>query len=139
MQTTFDGPFGVGTIGADGAPYDDTLVVMRTEDGGLELLGEDATLLLSPDDVRILLFYGSTVELEGPGGTTAAIGLDPRRYAIVLVLEGRVYRAPRWAITAVARCRLPAAYLQAGRSRPRVAPSAPSRPSRAMHVADARS
>ncbi len=118
MQTTIDGSFSTGTAGADDASCDDTLVVMRTEDGGLELLGEEVTLLLSPDDVRTLLFYGSTVELEGPGGATATIGVDPRRYALVLVLEGRAYRAPRWAITAVARGRLHAAYLQAGRRRP---------------------
>jgi hypothetical protein len=118
MQTTFDGPFRAGTTGTDDALTDETLIVMRTEDGGLELLGEDVTFLLSPDDVRTLLFYGSTVELEGPGGATATIGVDPRRYALMLVLEGRVYRAPRWAITAVARGRLPAAYLQAGRHRP---------------------
>ena len=118
MQTTFEGPFRAGTARADGPPFDEMLVVMRTEDGGLELLAEDLTLLLSPDDVRTLLFYGSTVELEGPGGTTATIGVDPRRYAVVLVLEGRVYRAPRWSITAVARGRLPAAYLQTDR-RPR--------------------
>jgi hypothetical protein len=114
MQTTFDGPFG----STDGPSHSETFVVMRTGDGGLELLGEDRTLALSPDDVRILLFYGSTVELEGsepPGGATAAIGVDPRRYAVVLAFGGRAYHAPRWAITAVARGRLPVAYLQADR------------------------
>ncbi len=98
--------------------FDEMLVVMRTEDGGLEFLAEDLALLLSPDDVRTLLFYGSKVELEGPGGTTGAIGVDPRRNTVVLVLEGRVYRAPRWSLTAVASGRLPAAYLQTER-RPR--------------------
>lgn len=39
MQTTFDGPFGVGTNGADGAPRDDTLVVMRTAHGGSRFWG----------------------------------------------------------------------------------------------------
>lgn len=125
MQTTFDGPFRVDTTGADDASCDDALVVMRTEDGGLELLGDEVTLLLSSDDVRTLLFYGSTVELEGPGGATATISVDPRRYTLVLVLDGRVYRAPRWAITAVARGRLPAAYLQIGRPRSRANPPEP--------------
>jgi hypothetical protein len=120
MQTTFDGPFGVGATGADRVAPDDTLVVMRTEGGGLQILAEELTLSLSPDDVRTLLFYGSTVELDGPEGATAAIGVEPRRYAIVLILKGRAYRAPRWAITAVARGRLPVAYLQvASRSCPR--------------------
>lgn len=114
MQTTFDGPFGAGT---DGASLGETLVVMRTEAGGLELQSEDWTVVLSPDEVRNLLFYGSTVELEGPerlGRATALIGVDPRQYAIVLVLEGRAYHAPRWSVTAVARGRLPVAYLRAG-------------------------
>ena len=121
MQTTFDGPFGPGITEAIGASHDDTLVVMRTEDGGLEFLGEDVTLHLSLDDLRTLLFYSSTVELEGSGGVTAAIGVDPRRYAIVLMLEGRSFRAPRWAITAVARGRLQAAYLRVDRRRTRFA------------------
>lgn len=122
MQTTFDGSLWARTTREDEVMYDDILVAMRTEDGGLELLGEGVTLLLSPVDVRTLLFYGSTVELGGPAKTTASIGVDPRRYAIVLVLDGRAYRAPRWAITAVARGRLPAAYLQANHHRPRTAP-----------------
>lgn len=124
MQTTFEGPFRAGATTADKASYDDRIVAMRTEDEGLELLGEDVTLLLSADDVRTLLFYGSTVELEGPGGATASVSVDPRRYAVVLLLDGRTYRAPRWAITAVARGRLPAAYLQ-DRRRSAV-PSAPA-------------
>jgi hypothetical protein len=112
MQTTFDAPFGARFTGAS---YDETLVVMRGVDGGLELLGDDVTLVLSPDGVRTLLFYGSTVDLEGTDGATAAIAVDPRKYAVVLLLEGRAYRAPRWAVTAVARGRLPAAYLRADR------------------------
>ncbi len=125
MQTTFDGPFGPGLTEAIGAPHGDTLVVMRTEDGGLELLGEDVTLHLSLDDLRALLFYSSTVELEGSGGVTAVIGVDPRQYAIVLMLEGRSFRAPRWAITAVARGRLQAACLRVDRRRTHFA-SAPA-------------
>jgi hypothetical protein len=123
MQTTFDGPYGAGTTGAARVPLDDTFVVMRTEDGGLELLAEDLTLRLSPDDVRTLLFYGSTVELDGPDGAIAAIGVEPRRYAVVMALEGRTFRAPRWAITAVAHGRLPSAYLRA-RTPPQTRPSA---------------
>ena len=136
MQTTFDGPFGVGTTVADGAPRDDTLVVMRTAHGGLEILGEDVTFLLSPEEVRTLLFYSSTVELDGPGGAPVTIGVDPRRYTIVLVLESYAYRAPRWAITAVARGRLPAAYLQSDRFRARAALPLSSL---AIRTADARS
>lgn len=139
MQTTFDGPLGAGTLGTEERPYDDTLVVMRTEDGGLEILGEDLMLLLSPDDVRVLLFFGSTVELDGPTGTRATIGVDPRRYAIVLVLEGRAYRAPRWAITAVARGRLPVAYLQTGERLRRSVPDASSRHAGVPRMANARS
>jgi hypothetical protein len=110
---------------------------MRAEDGGLELLGEDTTLLLSPDEVRSLLFFGSTVDLDGPAGERAAIGVDPRRYAIVLVLEGRAYCAPRWAISAVARGRLHVAYLRAGERRLRSAAYASSRSAPPIRTADA--
>lgn len=138
MQTTFDGPFGLGAGVADEKPYDDTLVAMRTEDGGLEILGEKVVFILSPDDVRTLLFYGSTVELEGSDGTTAGIGVDPRRYTLMLVLEGRAYRAPRWAIMAVARGRLPAAYLRTGGRRHRREPAESSTYGRTTHLADTR-
>lgn len=111
MQTTFDGPFGFAAE-AGRTPVDDgPLVVMRTEDGGLEILGESLSVLLSLDDLRTLLFFGSTVELENAHGI-AAVSIDPRRSTVVLVLDGREYRAPRWAITAVARGRLAAAYFQ---------------------------
>jgi hypothetical protein len=137
MQTTFDNPFGTGTGMARALPLDETLVVLRTEDGGMELLGEEVTLLLSPDDLRTLLFYGSAVELEGAAGATAVLTVDPRRYAITLVIGNRAFRAPRWAIQAVARGRLPAAYLQVDDRRHRPALSASSRTAPALHAADA--
>lgn len=118
MPNIFNGPFRVGTTEADDVDYDNTLIAMRIEDGGLELLGEDMTLHLTPDEVRTLLFYGSTVELQGPGGERALMRVDPRRNSFMIALEGTVYHAPRWAISDVARGRLPVAYLLAGRRRP---------------------
>lgn len=139
MQTTFDGPFGTGTGRMEEARDCVTLVAMRSDDGGLELLGEDMTVRLSPDDVRTLLFYGSSVELEGPGEVTATVSIDHRRYAVVLVLDGCSFRAPRWAVTAVARGRLPAAYLQAGRPGRSAVRSIPHVEGIAQRMAEARS
>lgn len=119
MQTMIDSPFGTENVDleprASVLPSDETIVVMRAEDGSLELLAESATLRLAADDLRLLLFYGSPVDLELEDGSRATVAVDPRRDSVVLTLGGRPYLAPRWAIRAVARGRLPVAYLRAGR------------------------
>ena len=120
MQTTIDGPFGGGaeTYESSAAilPSDETIVVMRADDGSLELMAESTTLRLSADDLRLLLFYGSPVEIDLEGGSRAVLTVDPRRYAVILALGRRLFLAPRWVIRAVARGRLPVGYLRAGRS-----------------------
>jgi hypothetical protein len=115
LQTTIDGPFPAVVHSWQQRVDDDAFIVLRSDDGGLELLAESVTFRASPEDVRTLLFLGSTVSLEAEGGQKAVLRIDPRRYSVVLTYRARLFVSPRWAITSIARGRLPAAYLQNGR------------------------
>jgi hypothetical protein len=87
-----------------GAP----VVIMRSEDGGIELLAEDRTYVLGIEAMRHLLFFGNRVRLDG-GDAVAWPGAD-RRW-ICFVLDGGMHVISRYRLVAVARGSVPADWL----------------------------
>ncbi|MEN6517907.1 MAG: hypothetical protein ABFC38_06900 [Methanospirillum sp.] len=85
----------------------DPVVIMRSDDGGIELLAEDRTYALGIEALRHLLFFGNRVRLSGDA--VAWPGAD-RRW-ICFVLEGAMYIVSRYRLVAVARGSVPADWL----------------------------
>lgn len=87
--------------------------MMRSDDGGIELLAEDRTYALGIEALRHLLFFGNRVRLtEGGTGSDRAVawpGAD-RRW-ICFVLDGGMYVVSRYRLVAVARGSVPADWL----------------------------
>jgi len=89
---------------ADAAP---PVVIMQSEDGGIEVLAEDRTYTLGLDDLRHLLFFGNRVRLEGGGMAWPG----PDRRWCCFVLDGAMYIINRHRLVAVARGSVPADWL----------------------------
>ncbi|MEN6341748.1 MAG: hypothetical protein ABFC89_04225 [Methanospirillum sp.] len=83
-------------------------MIMRSDDGGIELLAEERTYALGLDGLRHLLFFGNRVRLDG-GDAVAWPGAD-RRW-ICFVLDGAMYIIGRHRLVAVARGSVPADWL----------------------------
>ena len=83
------------------------VVIMRSDDGGIESLAEDRTYALGIERLRHLLFFGNRVRLAGEA--VAWPGAD-RRW-ICFVLDGAAYIISRYRLVAVARGSVPADWL----------------------------
>ncbi len=94
--------------GAHGRVPADPIVIMRADDGGVELLAEDRTYTLGIEALRHLLFFGNRVRLAGGDGV-AWPGAD-RRW-ICFILDGAAYVVGRYRLVAVARGSVPADWL----------------------------
>lgn len=84
------------------------IVIMRSDDGGIELLAEDRTYALELASLRHLLFFGNRVRLSG-GDAVAWPGAD-RRW-ICFILDGAACIISRYRLVAVARGSVPADWL----------------------------
>ena len=93
-----------------GVDRPEPIVVMRSEDGGLDVLEEDRTYRLPPGDLRALLFFGNRVRLNegGAASETAAAWPGPDRRWICFAIEGTRYLIHRSRLVWVARGDVPA-------------------------------
>lgn len=81
---------------------------MQSAGGGIEILAEDRTYALEPEEVRHLLFFGNRVRLSG-GDAVAWPGAD--RHWICFILDGGVHILSRSRLVAVLRGSVPADWL----------------------------
>jgi hypothetical protein len=92
---------------------EEPVVVLRGEDGGIEILTEDRAYRVPRGALRDLLFYGNRVRLErdgpGPGAAVAWPGSD--RGGICFLLDGMAYVIGRSRLVGVARGDQPADWL----------------------------
>ena len=94
--------------GSETGPRAPPVVIMQSAGGGIEILAEDRTYALGPDEVRHLLFYGNRVRLSG-GEAVAWPGAD-RRW-ICFILDGGAHIIGRSRLVAVLRGSVPADWL----------------------------
>ena len=91
--------------GSETGPVASPVVVMQSAGGGIEILAEDRTYALGPEEARHLLFYGNRVRLSG-GDAVARPGAD-RRW-ICFILDGGAHVIGRSRLVAVLRGSVPA-------------------------------
>ena len=100
----------LNTPATDPADRREPVVIMRSEDGGVEVLAEDRTYLLPHGSLRDLLFYGRQVRLiEGGLEADGAVAWPgPDRHWVNFVIGGIHYLVHRSRLVWVARGEIPA-------------------------------
>ncbi|MEN6341841.1 MAG: hypothetical protein ABFC89_04700 [Methanospirillum sp.] len=94
------------------------IVIMLSEDGGIEVLAEDRTYLVPPASLRTLLFLGNCVLLIEDGDATGRAYAQPapNRDWIDFRIDGAAYIIHRSWLVRVARGIVPADRLRPARA-----------------------
>jgi hypothetical protein len=81
----------------------DPVVVLRSDDGGIDVLAEDGTFGVPPGALRTLLFFGNRIRLIDRGAETdrAVAWPGPSRRWICFSLDDILYRISRSRLVAV--------------------------------------